>query len=150
MFYTCRRRSLSISLRFCCVHTRSWMHSWQFRVLWWAWLWDVSEWRKLFCLLLEKKKKQAVFTVQETCCCSFLCWNCLLCCIPVRVCILCWPEQLLDALLCTLNIWLSLQDHLSSDVKTSASHLHFQSVIHKFWLLIVFFTIRGPKLKCRI
>lgn len=64
----------------------------------------------------------------------------------VCVCILCWPEQLLDALLCTLNIWLSLQDHLSSDVKTSASHLHFQSVIHKFWLLIVFFAIRGPKL----
>lgn len=46
----------------------------------------------------------------------------------VRMCVWCftiWTDQLLDALLHILNIWLSLLADLGPDVKSSAAHLRF-------------------------
>lgn len=45
-------------------------------------------------------------------------------------------DLLLDVL-CTLNVWPLLQPHLGSDVKLSEVHLHFKSVIQKFWFSLI-------------
>ena len=46
-------------------------------------------------------------------------------CVCVSVCFKVRNDQLLDALLCILNVWLSLLADLGPDVKFSGSHLRF-------------------------
>lgn len=60
------------------------------------------------------------------------------------MCFTVWTDLLLDALVCILNLWLSLWTDLGPDVKSSAAHLRFKSLIQKLWLLIVIFIFREP------
>lgn len=60
------------------------------------------------------------------------------------VCFVVWIGQLLYSLLCILNLWLLLWTDLGPDVKSSAAHLCFKSLIQKLWLLIVIFIFREP------
>ena len=43
----------------------------------------------------------------------------------VCVCQTVWIDQLLDALLCVLNLWLALGTDLGPDVRSSVAHLRF-------------------------
>lgn len=145
------------SLRVCSMHTHK--HECtacsQFRAFWWAWflgsvgVWlrmRLSEWDDCSVWVGKNNAFPSVYTIIKMPVTALSPAGTSGSAASVRLCMcVCFTvDQLLDALLRILNLWLSLRTDLWADVKSSAAHVRFKSLIQKLWLLIVIFIFREP------
>lgn len=81
--------------------------------------------RRLFCLIWKKTILSSVYSIIKMPVTAFPSAGTSGSAVFVCVFYTVWTDQLLDALLCILNLWLFLRTDLGPDVKSFVAQLHF-------------------------